>query len=292
MQELQEAISSWLRTSLTDNSFQKLEEAFQKLSGEAEDWEVFSSFSAVPRYTGKEKLQLTDVDITDADRLKPGWQPQFWTTDQIGRTWLLLAISERGKEEFLDKLDKLFKSADLREAVALYQSLPVLPWPEELKLRAAEGIRTNIISVFNAVAHRNPYPSEYLDDDAWNQLILKSLFVGTPLYLIHGLDERANQDLAHMLVEYAHERWSAGRDVSPELWRPVGPFFDEDYKKEIQKVLSHSDKNQRFAGVLALMSADSSEAGNLLQKNIKIVEEVKDKHIAWDDIGRHAEETN
>ena len=89
--------------------------------------------------------------------------------------------------------------------------LKALPYPDELTARAAEGIRTNITDVFNAVALRNPFPADFFDDDAWNQVILKTLFVGSPVYLIQGVDKRRNEPLARMLVEYAHERWSAGR---------------------------------------------------------------------------------
>lgn len=55
-------------------------------------------------------------------------------------------------------------------------------------------------------------------------MVLKALFIGSRLAPIKGLDERANPELAQILREYAHERWSAGRPVNPELWRCVGPF--------------------------------------------------------------------
>lgn len=95
------------------------------------------------------------------------------------------------------------------EAIALYQSLFLLPYPEKFKLRAAEGIRTNMTSVFNAVTLHNPYPAEYLDDLAWNQMILKALFVGTLLHPIYGLKQRNNQQLSQMLLDYARERLAA-----------------------------------------------------------------------------------
>ncbi len=42
--------------------------------------------------------------------------------------------------------------------------------------------------VFEAVAHRNPYPAEQLPEAAWNQMVLKALFVGSRLAPIVGLD--------------------------------------------------------------------------------------------------------
>jgi hypothetical protein len=290
LKALRAAILSWLKTRLDPKAYQKLNKTFQSLLDGAEDWEVFSSFSGVPKYTGKDKLDLTGKDLEEADKIRSGWNPGHWRTDQLGRTLLLLGIAERDKEEFLDKLEKIFISSDMGEAEALYQSLPVLPYPEELQNRAAEGVRSNITSVFDAVALRNPYPADYMDDDAWNQIVLKALFVGSPFYLIYGIDRRANKKLARMLVEYAHERWSAGRKVSPELWRPVGPFIDDGYSAELKKVLKNPEDIQKSAAVLALTASDSDDAKKLLKQNSEIVESIKGKKISWEDIGKQWQE--
>jgi len=284
--KLQQTIRKWLKNRLDNNNFHKLNSAFENLRGDAEDWEVFSSFSLASRYTGKEPLDLTPDELNEATILRSGWMPGTWTTDQLARTLLLLGLAEREKQEFLDKLDKLFTSSDLGEGVALYQSLPVLPYPKDLTERAAEGIRTNITSIFNAIALRNPYPADFFDDDAWNQMILKSLFVGSPLYPVLGVDTRANEPLAQMLVDYAHERWAAGREVSPELWRPAGPFIDDDIAQDIEKELTHDSAIHRHAAILALIGSSSDAAGKLLKKYDSLRKEVESKNIDWNIIGR------
>lgn len=286
---VRQTIRKWLESRISEKDLETLKQARESLQKEAEDWEVFSSFSKASRITGKEKADLSADEIKEAGGLRRGWDPSGWTLDQLGRTYLVLSFAERGKEEFFEKLEKLFISGDLSETVALYQALPVLPWPDELTDRGAEGIRTNITSVFNAVALKNPYPADYFDDDAWNQVILKSLFVGSPLYKIQGVDRRANKPLAQMLVEYAHERWSAGREVSPELWRPAGPFIGEEFVDDLEKVINHPDKIQQYAAVLALKASDSEAAKNLLTDQTQLVNDVSEKNITWVLIGKSFE---
>lgn len=257
---------------------------------EIEDWEFFSSFSAVPRYTGKEKLALTEEQQRRAEEMRDGWEPARWRVDQLGRTLFILSIAGDDKDEFLDRLEKTFVSSDIGEAVALYQALPVLPYPEELAERGAEGIRSNMTSVFNAVALHNPYPAGYFDEGAWNQLVLKALFVQSPLYKIQGIDQRRNEKLANMLVDYAHERWAAGRTVSPELWRPVGPFASGEALKDLQRVLEHDERLQQQAAVLALSASSNPEAQELVEQHQEILDEINKNNVTWDDIGARAGE--
>ena len=286
IKKLQTLILTWLKKELDQDGYSKIESAFNSILRGTEDWEVYSSFSGVPRYTGKNLISLSDDDKESAEKLRTGWKPGYWHVDQLGRTLLILAISERSKDEFLDKLEKIFITSDMREAEALYQSLPVLPYPKELTERAAEGVRSNITSVFNAIAHHNPYPADYMDEDAFNQIVLKALFVDSPLYKIQGLNRRANKKLAKMLIEYAHERWSAGRLISPELWRPVGPYIDESSIEEIKKVLNETDIIHQYAATLALKSSDSDAAKKLLDQNKDLLTSIEEQELTWEEIGK------
>jgi hypothetical protein len=119
-------------------------------------------------------------------------------------------------------------------------------------------------AVFEAVAHRNPYPKEQFAENRWNHMVLKALFVGSTLHPIQGLDERANPTLARMLTDYAHERWAAGRPVSPELWRCVGPYADTEALADLQRMLAAGSAIERRAAALALHASPDARAQELL----------------------------
>jgi hypothetical protein len=181
---------------------------------------------------------------------------------------------------FVRTLDRIFGDGDLGELVALYQALPLLPEPEAHRSRAAEGVRSNMQAVFEAVALRNPYPAEQLDEGAFNQLVLKCLFLGSPLHLVHGVDRRANGSLARMLCDYAHERWSAARPVSPELWRLVGRVASESELADLAKVLETGTERERLA--VALACRDNPNAAELLSPHAGLVRRVTEEQLSWE----------
>lgn len=288
--KMRAAIKEWLEKKLEPEANDWLKSTAQKLTDAPEDWFLYTSFSAVPRHIGKEKLSFSDDEMAEAESIRKNWKPIDWTADHLGRVYLMLNFAENGEDEFLEKIEKIFLTSDMGEAVALYKGIPLYPYQEKFKKRAAEGVRSNMTNVFNAVAHYNPFPAEYLDEGAYNQIVLKALFVESSLYKIVGLDQRANETLANIMVEYAHERWSAGREVSPELWRPVGPFITEAYLDDIQKVLDHPDKTHKQAAILALISSNYSGKDELMASHQDLVNEIEEENIGWDDIGKVVEE--
>ncbi|MDO6388512.1 EboA domain-containing protein [Pontibacter sp. BT731] len=249
---------------------------------------LYLAFSAAPRFAGKKVLQLEPADLANANELRPGFDPSVWTTAQTARTLLLLSIPHQDQPVFLHKLNQLFATAEMSELVALYASLPLLPYPEAYKLRAAEGIRTNMGTVFEAIALNNPYSADYLEEGAWNQMVLKTVFVGKPLYRIYGLEKRSNPTLARILSDYAHERWAAGRTVTPELWRPVGPFLDEVLLEDIKKVFSHPDQIQQEAAALACAQGSLTQSKELLDAHPILKNKIETGELNWHYIGSNS----
>jgi hypothetical protein len=201
--------------------------------------------------------------------------------DQTGRARLVLSLPSDDRGDYLATLERVFTHADMGESVALYQTLPLLPYPEAHRARAAEGLRTNMTAVFNAIALHNPYPAEQFDEGAWNQMVLKAVFVDSPLHAIQGIDERANAKLARMLVDYAHERWAAGRSVTPELWRPVGPFAEGAMLDDLARVLTDGTATERQAAALALSDRPADRADEVLATQPDLRDAVQSGTLTW-----------
>ena len=135
--------------------------------------------------------------------------------------------------------------------------------------------------VFEAVAHRNPYPREQFDEEAWNQMVVKAFFIGSELWPIQGLDERRNADLARMLIDLAHERRAAARPVSPELWRCVGRFADAAMLEDLAQVLESENEPERRAAAFALADCPKPEARAILAEVPELERAVADRRLDW-----------
>jgi len=112
----------------------------------------------------------------------------------------------------------------------------------------------NMTVVFDAVALNNPYPAAFLAEPAWNQMVLKGIFMSRPLYRMFRLEERRNDTLARMVSDFSHERWAASRKVTPEVWRLTAPFLaaHQVLRDDISTALQSADTLHQEAAVLAL----------------------------------------
>lgn len=243
------------------------------------DLHVFMGLA--PRRLGKSDLRLGPDDLAAADEARPGWRPHGWSIDGAARVLALLV--HVGDRPFAERFKDLRRTADAAELIALYRGLPLYPEPEALHFEVGEGLRSNMKAVFEAIAHDNPYPRDHFDEHRWNHMVLKALFVGSRLAPIVGLDERANPELARILREYAHERWAAGRPVSPELWRCVGPFaVDQDALSDLRRALCGEPVEAR-AAALALAASPAPDAKVLLAGRPER-EAIDTGRLTWDNV--------
>jgi hypothetical protein len=277
-------LTGWLRRQLPAAAADWLDQQLARL-GAVADRDLYVVLGLVPRRLGRDDLELTDADIAQAQAARPGWDPRGWSVDQAARIVVLLTAGGSG-ERFSARFVQLCRTADVAEAIAFYRGLPLYPEPSLLEAQAAEGTRSNMRAVFEAVAHRNPYPREQFSENRWNHMVLKALFVGSTLAPIQGLDQRANPALMRMLCDYAHERWAAGRPVSPELWRCVGAFADAEALADLQRVLATGAATERRAAALALAACPDPQAKALLAAAPDLAAAIERGELGWDRLVR------
>lgn len=269
-----------LKRNCSPETFTWLEK--QKVSVRAGDVSKFNlAFVAMPRRTGKAIADVAPEEIVAIDKARKDFQIKDWGTDRLARTWLLMQLKAEDKDKYVSSVENLFLSAEMSELVALYSSLPVLPYPEAWKKRCAEGIRSNIGQVLEAVICNNPYPSEHLDDAAWNQLVLKAIFTEKPVLEIVGLKKRSNPALAASLSDYAHERWAAHREVNPLLWICVSPFIDQNNFADIQRTFASADPAEREAAALAALESSYEPAQEMVKEYGALVKEIESGRVNW-----------
>jgi len=252
----------------------------QATAGETITWNT--AFASMPRKTGKKIIELSNEEAKEIESLRKGWDIRNWSIDQLARVYLLLSLNASDKASYIQRIENLFPGAEMNELVALYSSLPILAYPETWKKRCAEGIRSNIGTVLESIICNNPYPAENLDEAAWNQLVLKAFFTEKPIERIIGLNKRGNQNLANTLSDYAHERWSAGRPVHPQLWRCVSRFINEKIFPDIERIAYSIQTPDRKAAAWACQESSYPPAKNLLGSSKELKSYVQDEGINWD----------
>lgn len=271
-QKIDESGVAWFRGAIHDVAHATNERALSVAIGLA------------PRRLGKADLSLTPAELARAEALRPGLDLSDWSIDQLARVALMAASHAGDDAAFASQLDGFCATAEINELIALCRGLPIYPNAALIEPRAREAVRSGMKPVFEAVAHRNPYPRETFAEDAWNQMVVKAFFVGSTLWPIQGLDDRGNPRLARMLVGLAQERWAAQRPVSGEVWRCVAPHADDEGLAALVKGWNAGNEKERLAVALALQRAPhiqgSLPADEIANARAKLVLE----GISWHDL--------
>jgi hypothetical protein len=256
-------IAGWLSHRLSAEAGDWLMQQVTAVANDGSDRAFYTAFSLIPKKLGKADLYLATAELRSAEAICHGWQPEYWRIDQAARALLLLSLPQANETQVKQRIEQLYTTAELEELIAILQTLPLMPNPDRYRYWADEGVRSHITGVFEAIALRNPYPAKYFETAAWNQLILKTIFIESPLYPIISLRHRRNQPLARMLRDYIHERWAAKRRVTPELWQLFSPFLDADILADCAKGLAMPDPMQQLAIARCLIDANLIDTNSL-----------------------------
>jgi hypothetical protein len=237
-----------------------------------------------PRRLGKADLALPAADLARAERLRPGLDLSEWSIDQLARVALMAASHGGDDAAFAARFDSFCTTAEINELIALCRGLPIYPNPALIEPRAREAVRSGMKPVFEAVAHRNPYPSESFAEDAWNQMVVKAFFMGSTLWPIQGLDQRANPRLARMLVGLAQERWAAQRPVSGEVWRCVAPHADREGIAALAHGWNAGNDKERLAIAMALRRVPDLQANLPMDEISHLQARLESEKAEWRDL--------
>ena len=257
-----------------------LEEKINLIVSQQSPKDLYLTYSLIPsKVSLGENLEL-QIDSELGDYLIA----QKANLQQITRVYLLSRVLGANETFFTSKISKLIEVADTGELETFLKFLVVLPNPEAYKDTAVDALRTNISTVFNAIAYNNPYPSRFFDDKQWNQMFLKTAFMQGDLSAILDIDKRANEDLARIISDYAHERWVAGRDIDPDFWRPVPKFIGDALLNDVKRLLNSSNLIENRAGALCCYHSENQEAKDLLIAHQELVQQIENNHLSWETI--------
>lgn len=284
VEKMDEQLMHLIRQSLDPSSFDWVEKQRQRYMADPEPALFNLTFTAIPRFVHKAEITVSESAHRTLQQVRAGLSLSGWQADRLVRTWWLLQWPVADETQYVRQIENLFKSAEMNEQVALYGALPLLAFPEAFTRRAAEGLRTNMSSVFEAIALDNPYPAEYFEEAAWNQMVLKAFFMEVEVNRIQGMDQRANAKLAHILSDYAHERWAAGRPVHPLLWRPVAPFINGKIFPDIQRLFQAAENGEKQAAALACFHSNYEPAKKMLNEYKNLKAQIVKKQLTWESL--------
>jgi hypothetical protein len=201
---------------------------------------IRARFPSVGREVGRDPLD-PDRDPDDV---------HAWTIDDAARTLTLAALGDESRDELPD----LYRFGDAPERRGLLRALPYLEIGEDAIGIVDDAIRSNDTRLIAAAL--GPYATEHLDQAAYDQAILKCVFVGVPIAPLHGLEIRATADTARMLAAFVHERVAAGREVPGEVWLVIDRFPPEAELRAIEAELDSPYADRRQAAQRALAARE------------------------------------
>ncbi len=210
---------------------------------EADPEAVRTRFPMAGRKVGRGPLE----EGADADDV------HAWTVDDAARTLLLVALGDGVEAELRD----LYRFGDAAERRGLLRALPSLPVGDRALDLVDDAIRTNDTRIVAAAL--GPYATEHLDDAAYDQAVLKCVFIGVPSAPLAGLPARATAETARMLAAFVHERVAAGRDIPAEVWDVIDRHPPEAELAAIEAERQSEFPDRRAAAERAL--AGHSQGG-------------------------------
>ncbi|MFE5672815.1 EboA domain-containing protein [Agromyces sp. NPDC056523] len=123
----------------------------------------------------------------------------------------------------MESIEERYRDGDTDERVRVLEELNRLAVADA----AGTAIRdTGVALVRDALRANDPrlvatamgaFAERHLPDHDWRHGVVKLVFMGVPLAVVAGLDDRADAELARMAEDLAEEREAAGRAIPGDL---------------------------------------------------------------------------
>lgn len=226
-----------------------LKQALETVATSARIEEDLGLYSAMlKRKLGTARLEHTQVIDTAFSPL----DIRRWTSAEAGRLVLLICATKNHPEITESLLRTYYRMGDESERIALIKGLIFFTPGQYLTELALDAGRSNSLEMLAALTLDNPYPANFFSTQAFNQMVLKGLFLGLAIERVVGIDQRANADLSRMCENYVIERELAGRTVPEDIWLPIAPFASEWGRAHMIKYLDNESIGHRYYCALSL----------------------------------------
>ena len=276
---IEQQLRKIIESNVEEENYNWLEGKINAIIENKSTKDLFMTYSLI---ASKIKLKHDLNTAMVSDDLSSYLEVQKADLRELSRLYLLTKVTNSDTEFFTPKVANIIQVADTGELTTFLKFLILLPHCEKYKSVAVDALRTNIATVFDAIALNNPYPGKYFDDNQWNQMYLKAAFMPRDLSQILDVDKRANSELARIISDYAHERWAASREVNPYFWRPVGEFLNDKLLKDMERLFLSTDPIENRAAALCCHHSDNPKAKYLLNARLELKEQIENNSLNWE----------
>jgi hypothetical protein len=245
---------------ISESGRQWFHDALQTIAASDQVIEDLGLYSAMAkRKLGSDPLHNATSCATVIDTTFSPLDIHRWSSADAARLILLMSAVEGEPELAENIILSYYKMGDESEHIALVRGLIFFAPGEYLTKLALDIGRTNNLEVLAALTLDNPYPACFYSEQAFNQMVLKALFLGLAIERIEGIQQRANPDLTRMCENYVVEREAAGRTVPSDIWLAIGPFASDTGRQQMIDYLSNENIGHRYYSSLALVQRLSQD---------------------------------
>ncbi len=132
-------------------------------------------------------------------------------------------------------LKQYYRGADASEKIAWLKGLVYIDKQGFALNTAINASRSNSVNEFSALALNNKYVAQHFPELNFNQLVLKSLFMGLDINAVTKLSSRLNVKLSNMCFSFAIEQALADRIPPASIWLAIRP---DDLNEENSPLLT------------------------------------------------------